>query len=189
MRTLEIRRHSLTKKGAERGFGPLLSRAGVTLARRVGARAGPFHLVVASPVPRAAETAVAMGFAVDDLLDSLGPDDPDLFAEIGHQERWSWESPFTEFTRLTRRDGPTARLGHLQAETWRAILDSLPDGGRALAISHGRVIESGLVTSFPDADHAEWGGPFHHCEGVLITEDAERVLDVTFLRVAQTVAH
>ena len=38
MRWLEVRRHSLTKKGAARGRGSHLSAEGVMLARLVGAK-------------------------------------------------------------------------------------------------------------------------------------------------------
>ena len=66
MRWLEVRRHSLTKKNPVRGRGSHLSAEGVALARLVGASLGPFASVVTSASPRAIETAVAMGFAVDD---------------------------------------------------------------------------------------------------------------------------
>jgi broad specificity phosphatase PhoE len=186
VRVLEVRRHSYTKKGADRAAGSHLSQAGVDLARRVGSRLGPFDRVVASPVPRAAETALAMGFAVDSLCDALGPSDPDLFAEIGHHERWSWEEPFTVFAHLVRLNGPTARLGRLEEGAWRAILAMLPDSGRALVISHGRVIECGLVAIVDDADFVAWGPPFRHCEGVRITEIDGRTLQVELLRVDLT---
>ena len=66
MRSIQIRRHSYTKKGAARGKGSHLSAAGVTLARRIGAETGPFELVLTSTVPRTLETAIAMGYAVDE---------------------------------------------------------------------------------------------------------------------------
>ena len=61
MRTLEVRRHSIRKDGG----GSQLSQAGVDLARSLGATMGPFARVATSVVPRARETAIAMGFAVD----------------------------------------------------------------------------------------------------------------------------
>jgi hypothetical protein len=72
MRTIEIRRHSYTKQGEAQGHGSHLSADGVRLAREVGAQIGPFAYVAASVVPRTVETAIAMGFAVDDLLDFGG---------------------------------------------------------------------------------------------------------------------
>lgn len=60
MKYLEVRRHSMRMKP-----GIHLSQDGVALARRVGDHMGPFARVVTSTLPRAYETALAMGFAVD----------------------------------------------------------------------------------------------------------------------------
>src|SRR6266545_2150702 len=68
MRWLEVRRHSLTRKDSARDRGSHLSADGVALARLVGESLGPFASVVTSASPRAIETAVAMGFAVDDTV-------------------------------------------------------------------------------------------------------------------------
>jgi broad specificity phosphatase PhoE len=160
MCVIEVRRHSLVWDHVH------LSQAGIELARRVGADLGPFDRVVTSHITRTLETAVAMGFAVDDQWPVLGEIAPDVWAEIGHHERWSWREPFVAFAQLVQQGGATARLGHAQAATWQAIAQDLPEGGRALVISHGRVIETGAVTCFPHADHAAWGAPFNKCEGL-----------------------
>ncbi|HEV8298679.1 MAG TPA: hypothetical protein VGQ20_15340, partial [Acidimicrobiales bacterium] len=68
-RVLEVRRHSHTKQGEARGRGSSLSRDGVALARVLGARTGPFAYVCTSQAPRTLETALAMGFSVDDCVD------------------------------------------------------------------------------------------------------------------------
>ena len=183
MRTLEIRRHSLTKKGENRGSGSQLSREGVQLARNIGESIGPFDQVVASTVPRAAETAIAMGFAVDELIDELCPAGPDFYAEVGHHERWSWDDPFVRFTEFIERDGPTKQLAHMQERVWKRVLDPVPSGGAALIISHGRVIECGLIACFPSAPHAEWGAPFQHGEGARVIEKDGRWIGVQLLRI------
>jgi hypothetical protein len=54
MRWLEVRRHSLTRKGAERGRGSHLSGPGVTLARAAGPGLGPVAYVVTSAAAPAA---------------------------------------------------------------------------------------------------------------------------------------
>lgn len=177
MRILEVRRHSLVKDHAH------LSQAGVDLARRVGASIGPFDRVVTSRITRTLETAIAMGFAVDEQLEVLGRIEPDVWAEVGHHERWGWDEPFVAFARLVGEGGATARLGRAQAEAWREIVRGVPEGGRALVISHGRVIESGSVTCFPDADHAAWGTPFGKCEGLRLTYEGDRWSGAELLRV------
>lgn len=166
MRTIEIRRHCLTKKGETRGKGSHLSAEGVTQARRIGEQIGPFDFVLTSQVPRTLETAIAMGFAVDEQLDVLGNIPAAVWGEIGHQERWTRSQPFVEFARISGANGATAELGRQQQAARVQALESLPSDGHLLIISHGRVIESGLVTCFPDADFATWGAPFQHGEGI-----------------------
>lgn len=86
MKTLEIRRHSVRKSGG----GSQLSQEGVDYARRLGASMGPFAQVVTSVVPRARETAIAMGFAVDYEIVTLASDE-ELYAEL-ETTRW-WDTP------------------------------------------------------------------------------------------------
>jgi hypothetical protein len=47
--------------------------------------------VLASVSPRAVETAVAMGFAVDDTVAMPSGYQP---REVAHHEQWSWPRPF-----------------------------------------------------------------------------------------------
>ncbi len=61
MKTIEIRQHSIRAKPSDH-----LNQQGVTLARLVGENLGPFDRVITSTLPRAFETAIAMGFAVDE---------------------------------------------------------------------------------------------------------------------------
>ena len=91
MRWLEVRRHSLTKKGAARGRGSHLSAEGIALARLVGESLGPFARVVTSASPRAIETAVAMGFAVDDTVELPSGYVP---GEVAHHDQWRWPRPY-----------------------------------------------------------------------------------------------
>ena len=183
MRLIEIRRHSYTKKGDGRGKGSHLSPEGVALARRIGGEIGACDLVLTSPVPRALETAIAMGFAVNDHLEALGDLSPAVSAEIGHHERWAWEEPFVTFAHFVRQGGPTTRMGERQREAWVRALESVPTGARVIIISHGRIIEAGLVTCIPDGDFAAWGPSFRHCEGARITFDQGRFIGVQLLRV------
>jgi len=49
------------------------------------------------------------------------------------------------------------------------VLDAIPDGSRALIVSHGGSIEPALVTCLPDVDHESWGQPFAHGDGVRLS--------------------
>src|SRR5262249_50301630 len=139
---------------------------GVELARTIGAAIGPFDLVLTSPSLRTLETAIAMGFAVDEQLDALGDIPLEVVDEIGHHARWAWETPFVRFAQVVAQGGATPHMGKRQQQAWVQALESVPPDARVLVISHGRVIEAGLVTCLPDGDFAAWGVPLRHCEGV-----------------------
>lgn len=166
MSTLMIRRHCYTKKGEGRGKGSHLSTEGVRQARRMGETMGPFDLVWTSHIPRTLETALAMGFAVDDQRTELGEIPLAVWDEIGHHERWEWQDPFGHFAMIIAQGGATASMGKQQKDVWTQAAQSIGAKGQALIISHGRVIEAGLVSCFPTADFAAWGRPFGHGEGV-----------------------
>jgi hypothetical protein len=91
MRQLEVRRHSLTKKGPTRGRGSHLSREGVALARTVGPVIGPADHVVVGPLPRHLETAIAMGYAVDDIVEWPSGYLPNV---VEHHDQWHWPIRF-----------------------------------------------------------------------------------------------
>jgi broad specificity phosphatase PhoE len=187
LRMVEVRRHSYTKKGESRGVGSHLSADGVRLARAVGAETGPFEYVAVSAQPRTLETAIAMGYAVDAIGDVIGDVDWDgLLAEVGHHEWWAWEHPFAMFAATVKRGGATTRLGEAVRTAWLDASHRTGAGGSALVVSHGRVIETGLVTCFPDADHRLWGASFSHCEGVRIQLDGDRFLIPELLRLQRS---
>src|SRR5262249_11753637 len=108
---------------------------------------------------------------------------PAVLAEIGHHERWAWEEPFVTFAHFVRQGGPTTWMGERQRAAWVRALESVPSDGRVVIISHGRSIESCLVTCVPDADFAASGASFHHCEGVRMTFEEGRFQGVQLLRV------
>jgi broad specificity phosphatase PhoE len=172
MSYLEVRRHTMRVE-----HGRHLSQAGVSLARRVGNALGPFDRVVTSTVPRAFETAIAMGFAVDEQLDQLSTLGDDVSAEI------DWRAGFAEFARVIRQGGATARFALRQADLWRSIVKALPEGRRALVITHGGIVEAGAVACLPQADHATWGPSCDYCEGVRLAFDGEQFTMAELLRV------
>lgn len=172
MRHVEVRRHTMRAKP-----GQHLSVAGIQLAGRLGQRLGPFDLVITSTVPRALETAVAMGLDVDEQLEQLGLMGSAVDAEI------RWPASFAEFARVISQGGATARFAEAQATLWRSIVQRLPDGGQALVITHGGVVEAGAVACVPDADLRAWGPHCDYCEGVRLGFDGQRFTQVRVLRV------
>ena len=185
-KVLEIRRHSLTKKGPDRGKGSHLSGAGVQLARRIGETIGPCDLVLTSPSPRTIETALAMGYAVDECLDALGEMPEAFVQEIGHHERWSWEEPFQVFAEVFARGGAAAQVGQHVRAAWRAAAAALPDPGKGLLITHGRLLEVGVVACLPETPLVICGRSFSHCEGLQLGYEAGQFHLLQQLRLVST---
>lgn len=172
MRYLEMRRHTIRIKP-----GQHLSQAGVTLARRVGETIGPFDRVITSTIPRAYETAIAMGFAVDEQLDELGTMDESVTAEV------TWDEGFASWGSALKRDGAAAAYSRKHAAFLRSVVAALPDGGAALVVSHGGILEAGAVGCLPDADHAAWGRYCSWCEGVRLAFEGGEFVSIEILRV------
>lgn len=175
MKRLEVRRHSLTQKGA----GSALSQAGIELARRIGSTLGPFDRVLATEVARTVETAVAMGFAVHDTVDA-GLDRA-FWDEAGRHQEWSSPDLASFYREALASGGEIARVGRAQRDAWLAALGEVPDGRAVLAISHGHAIESGLLTSAPESDFV-LTSLFEPCEGFRCTIDHDLFVDIEILR-------
>lgn len=185
MKYLEVRRHSLTKKGEERGSGSHLSSEGVRLARRAGETLGPFAYVVASIVPRTLETAVAMGFAPDVCIDhGGGPLWEASLEEVPFHAQWEADEPFGLYRDAIARGGAMHELAQLQVDIWTSALDRVPDGAAALVVTHGGLSDGGLVHALPDDDHASWGSPIAHLEGARLIYDGDRFALIELIRLA-----
>lgn len=172
MRYLEMRRHTMRVKP-----GQHLTQAGVSLARRVGEKMGPFERVITSTIPRAYETAIAMGFAVDEQLEGLSMMDEGVEAEV------TWDEGFMAWSAALKRDGVAAAYARKQAEFLRSVVAALNAGGAALVVSHGGILEAGAVGCLPDADHATWGRYCSWCEGVRLAFEDGRFVSAEILRV------
>ena len=176
MRTLDIRRHSFTKKGDARGRGSHLSHEGVVAARELGGSLDNYDLVVASTSPRTLETAVAMGFAVDDLIEMPSP------VETGEVEfhAWrEWEDPFTTLLALGRESA--AVDGYLEEQATRVVstLARLGDAGSALVVGHGGWIESVVARLVGPSEASSLGGSFWHLDGMSLRIDENGTASVS----------
>lgn len=168
MRTIEIRRHSFTKKGAARGRGSHLSRDGVAAARELGASLGPFDLVVASTSPRTTETALAMGHSVDELIEMPSPVET---GEIEFHAWREWPDPFA--TLRTRARDSTAVRAYIRREVELLLDASMTVGGqgRVLVVGHGGWIESVVAGLLEPPLTATAGGSFWHLDGIRLEID------------------
>jgi broad specificity phosphatase PhoE len=157
----------------------------VSLARRVGEGRGPFALVVTSPRPRCIETAVAMGFAVDEENEALaGPDG--LGETFPEMETVDWAAGYAGMARLVRAGGALAGFAAAQAALWRAIAAALPEEGCALIVGHGGAFLGGAVVAcLPHLAYDAWGHGPGYCEGVFLRFDGGRFVHAALLRVEQ----
>lgn len=171
MKTIEIRRHSIR-------LGEHLSQKGVTLARRIGEGLGPFARVVTSTLPRAFETAIAMGFAVDEQLELLSTYGEAVEGEV------PWPQPFASYARAVRRNGAAAEYGRKLADYYARLANALDEGSAALVINHGGIVELGVVASFPNNDYEPWGGPVGYCEGARLFWQDGKFVQAEVLRVS-----
>ncbi|MEU1391006.1 MULTISPECIES: hypothetical protein [unclassified Nonomuraea] len=134
MRWLDVRRHSLTKKGAARGRGSHLSADGIALARFIGSGVGPYERVVTSSSPRAVETAVAMGFAVDDTMEMPSGYVP---GEIPRHAQWGWTEPYRRLAEIIQEGRAAATVAENHRAIWADTVSAVAEGCSALLVGHG----------------------------------------------------
>jgi len=173
MKILEIRRHSIRSP-----LGEHLNQTGILLARLVGQNIGPFDRVVTSTLPRALETAVAMGFAVDEqneLMTTYG-------AAVENEA--PWPQSFANYARIIKKNGAAAKYANKLATYYAGIMDFISEGRSALVINHGGVVEMGVVACLPDVDFSTWGDSVDYCEGARLTWEDTHFVKAEVLRVS-----
>ncbi len=173
MKILEIRRHSIRANP-----GDHLNQQGVTLARLVGQNIGPFDRVVTSIHARAFETAIAMGFSVDEQVELMSTYGLDVEREA------PWPLSFADYALILQNGGPSARYARQLVEYYTGLMNYISEGRAALVINHGGVVELGVVGCLPDFDFSLWGGPVEYCEGARLYWD-DKFIRAEELRVSQ----
>ena len=173
MKTIEIRRHSIrTMPGGH------LNQTGVSLARMVGENLGPFDRVVTSTLPRAFETAIAMGFAVDEQIELMST----YGSDVGREAPWPLSC--AGYAGAVSKGGAAARYANQLADVYTKLANYLADGRAALVVNHGGILELGAVACLPNADHISWGSHFEYCEGIRLFWDDGKFVDGEILRVS-----
>ena len=164
MKTIELRRHAARAKDTD-----ALSPEGRVQAEDVGrSLAADYAVVFISPAKRAAET---VAWLLRGQGRRLPPHAviPGLRSEM--EDRWRSAATGAGSSRLdaVRRVDPrlVTEESRRLADVVRGLFDHVPDGGRALAVSHTPLIEAavyGLLDVVID--------PLQECEGVaLISEE------------------
>jgi phosphohistidine phosphatase SixA len=138
MKSLELYRHARRDPDADR-----LSEQGRTQAEDLGrSLSGRFDAVFVSPAQRAAET---VAWILRGMHAALPPDHAVVPGLAGKGT-----------------DGSPTQLGAVVA----SILEEVPEGGRALAVSHTPILEKAVLGLT-----GREIGPLGECEGVRITLD------------------
>ena len=172
MRYLELRRHTMRQKP-----GSHLTQEGVSLARKTGETMGPFSKVVTSNLTRAVETAVAMGFAVDEEKELLGYYDEKIEEEV------RWNAGFKEFAEAIKRGKKTEKFARNLKSLLTEMAEKMSDNTNLLVISHGGLLEIAGVICFPQVDYSAWGGNFQFGEGIRLGFDGKHFVFCEILRV------
>jgi broad specificity phosphatase PhoE len=172
MHTLEVRRHTMRSLSS-----PHISQAGVDLARRVGEGLGHFDQVVTSTLPRAFETAIAMGYAVDEQIEQLCL----MGEEVGAVVQWN--AGYAAWATAATNAPVVGLYTQALAELWRTIVRALPENGRALIISHGGIVEAGIIGCLPPTNRPTYGPACSYCEGARLIFEGDLVVNVEILRV------
>ncbi len=173
MKILEIRRHSIRSPLSDH-----LNQKGVKLARFVGQAIGPFDRVITSTLPRAFETAIAMGFAVDEQNELISTYGRDVESEA------PWPQPFANYAEIIKQKGATAKYAQKLVKYYAGVMDVISEGGSALVINHGGVVEMGVIACLPKLDYSTWGDSVGYCEGARLFWEDGRFINAEVLRVS-----
>jgi hypothetical protein len=112
------------------------------------------------------ETAIAMGFAVDDVLEMPSPTET---GEVEFHSWREWDDPFTTLqARADESDAVNAYLAEQAARVYRAVA-RVADGGTALIVGHGGWIESVVARLVDPGQASRVGGSFWHLDGIRLS--------------------
>ena len=184
MKVVEIRRHApakaskLTEEGRE-----ICSRAKQSLEFR-------YDLFYSSPKPRAVNTLRALGgrdIKEDPRLGTLPGDELERFdhrVEAFMEERGV--GLLEAYFALDETRPYLKRKGEEILQTSGEIAARLPDGGRALCVSHGGSIEPAAILALGGSfDLSRIGGPLSYCEGVALHFINDKIQRVDIIRLVE----
>jgi broad specificity phosphatase PhoE len=176
MPVLDIRRHAERVNLADNQSA--LSAAGRAMCERLAKDAPKYALVVASPLPRAKETAERIAGRLDTvevgLLPDLGGAAARMFGEMRTLADWA---------RLMREDESARRFADEQLPTWARIAGRVGDRDRVLAVSHGGIVDLPAIAIAARLRVALDGASFGYGEGARVTYAKGAPVKIEELRV------
>ena len=176
MKTIEVRRHSIRSKS-----GQHLNQSGVALARLVGQNLGPFDRVVTSTHPRAFETAIAMGFAVDEQIELMSTYSDNVEHEV------PWPQSFAAYAKAVKRGGEAAAVCQ---STWRTTTPVWQITWRMdvlrWSLTMAELLNWGWWHPSRMPIYQSWGDAVDYCEGArLYWENGKLIVKRKLLRVSR----
>lgn len=169
-KTIEIRRHAERHKP-----GYNLNARGVARARNASARDREFALVVTSPLPRAVQTAVAMGHGVDE-------EDWTMASMGGALNDFPWDVSFDAMQRAIRTNPTAGAWATYLTAQMRSWLTRIDPGESLFVVNHGGIAEACAIGLLGDSDATALGPSLDYCEGVRLEIDGDRVIELRVLR-------
>lgn len=161
------------RRHAERGLATPLSPRGEESARRLNGTA--YALVVSSPLERAKRTAELVGGRLDAI-------EPGLLPDVGGAGVFGPMDTLADWRALLRSDPKARDFANEQLATWARIAGRVGPKEKALAISHGGIIELPIVALAEELGIAIDGPSFANLEGARITYDPRGRTKLELLR-------
>ncbi|MEH6403581.1 MAG: phosphoglycerate mutase family protein [Sneathiella sp.] len=169
MKTIEVRRHAMRRKP-----GSHLSIEGIELANFAGTCMGEYDRVFTSTLPRSTETAIAMGYEVNECIDELGKLPEKILVKL------AWPNTLQSIAKVMETNADCSQFAKDQASIWFNCIRELPVDSRILIISHGGIIELGALGSIKRNISTNLGSAFGYCEGFTLEYKDEECVGIEF---------
>ncbi len=154
--------------------GKNLTQVGVNQAHAMTMQLPRPDRVISSPKPRAVQTAVAMGYAVDETFEEMAKMGADVDQDLG----WTETASLAMLAGRLAAPGPAHAYARAQSALIREALTRVPDAGVLWVVSHGGVVECQLFGLLQAAAWPAHEPVFGRCEGAIVRVDA----DATYLQ-------
>lgn len=151
------------------------------MARRLARTCGPYALVAASPAVRARQTAQLIAGRLDAIEDALLPDMSGVLTSAQFMALRS----LAEVRALLEGAPETRRFAEAQLAYWTDIASRIRDEQRALAVSHGGLVDLVACLVAGRTGATLEGRPFGYCEGVALSFRARAPVALEVLRVSE----
>lgn len=148
------------------------------MARRLRAPDRGFALVISSPRERARDTAIALAYRVDetDAVLDVAPD------EALTQTQYDTLRSAEAVAELLRTNPLARRFAEDQVSLWESLARRVPDGERALLVTHGGNIELPAVVLGTHLGASVGPFPLTYCEGMRVRYEQGRPVAIERLR-------